>query len=164
MARPRIPVELQSKHLSKEEKENRLKAEESLVGDRDLLAVPPDILTEPEKEIYMELVKPLLHIKALANADREIFAICANAKYRMLQANELIEKYGLMVEKENTKTHRVELVENPAVKTYRTYEGIFNKNMSAIGMSASSRSKFAANVVTEEKENKLSEILEGLRG
>lgn len=164
MAKPRVPMELQSKKVSKEERERRIQAESELVGDRSLLSTPPEHLREPEKEIYLELVKPLLHIKALANADREIIAICANAKHRMLQANELIEQYGLLVNKENTKTHQVELVENPAIKTFKTYEGIFNKNMTAIGMSASARSKFAQNVDNEQKENKLNNLLNGLRG
>ncbi len=164
MAKPRVPIELQSKKVSKEERERRIQAENQLVGDRSLLSTPPEHLNEQEKEIYLELVEPLLHIKALANADREIIAICANAKYRMLQANKLIEEYGLLVSKENTKTHQVELVENPAIKTFKTYEGIFNKNMTAIGMSASARSKFAVNVENEKKENKLDNILSGLRG
>lgn len=164
MAKPRVPMELQTKKVSKEERERRIKAESELVGDRDLLATPPDHLNEIEKIIYMELVEPIIHIKALANADREIIAICANAKYRMLQANELIERHGLLVMKENTKTHQAELVENPAVKTYRTYENIFNKNMSAIGLSASSRSKFATNVEEKESENNLEKLLSGLRG
>ena len=105
MAKPRVPMELQTKKVSKEERERRIKAEEDLVGDRSLLSTPPEHLNEQEKEIYLELVEPLIHIKALANADREIIAICANAKYRMLQANNLIEEYGLLVSKENTKTH-----------------------------------------------------------
>lgn len=164
MARPRTPMELQTKKVSKEERERRIKAESELVGDRNLLDVPPDYLNEQEKEIYLELVEPLLHIKALANADREIIAICANAKYRMLQANELIETYGLIIERSNPRTKELELVENPSIKTFKTYEGIFNKNMTAIGMSASARSKFAANVENEKKENKLDNILSGLRG
>ena len=164
MAKPRVPMELQTKKVSKKERERRIKIESELVGDRDLLSTPPDHLNEIEEGIYLELVEPLLHIKALANADREIIAICANAKYRMIQANDLIEEHGLLVMKENTKTHQVELVENPAIKTFKTYEGIFNRNMTAIGMSASARSKFAANVETETKENKLDSILSNLRG
>lgn len=164
MAKPRVPMELQSKKVSKDEREKRIKAEHELVGDRDLLDTPLEYLNDKEKEIYIELVKPLLHIKALANADREIISICANAKYNMIQAKELIEKYGLLVEKENTKTHQIELVENPAIKIYKTYEAIFNKNMTAIGMSASARSKFAVNIETQEKESRLNDILKGLRG
>lgn len=155
MAKPRVPMELQSKKVSKEEREKRIKVESALVGERDLLTTPPEYLNEMEQEIYLELVQPLLHIKALGNADREIIAICAN---------ELVEEHGLLVMKENTKTHQVELVENPAIKTYKTYEGIFNKNMTAIGMSASARSKFATNVENETKENKLNNLLSGLRG
>lgn len=164
MAKPRVPMELQSKKVSKDERERRIKAESELVGDRNLLATPPNNLNEQEKEIYLELVDPLLHIKALGNADREIIAICANAKYRMNQANELIEQYGLMIERSNPRTREVELVENSAIKTFKTYEGIFNKNMVQIGMSASARSKFATNVENESKENKLNFLLEGLRG
>lgn len=164
MAKPRVPMELQSKKVSKEEREKRIKVESALVGERDLLTTPPEHLSETEKEIYKELVQPLLHIKALGNADREIIGICANAKYRMQQADKLIEQYGLMIERSNPRTREMELVENPAIKTYKTYEGIFNKNMTAIGMSASARSKFATNVENETKENKLNNLLSGLRG
>lgn len=163
MAKPRVPMELQSKKVSKEEREKRIKAESELVGERDLLHIPPEHLSEYEKELYIELVKPLLHIKVLGNADREIIGICANAKYRMLQSDKLIEKHGIMIERLNPRTRELEWIENPAIKTYKTYEGIFNKNMSAIGMSASARSKFAMNVENKTKEDKLNNLLSGLR-
>ena len=44
-------MELQSKKVSKEERERRIKAEHELAGDRDLLDTPLEYLNDKEKEI-----------------------------------------------------------------------------------------------------------------
>lgn len=162
MAKPRVPMELQSKKVSKEEREARIEAERKLVGDRDLLLRPPSYLNKQEKKIYKELIKPLLHIESLGNSDREIFAIMANAKAMMLEAKKSIENDGMLIPKID-RFGNVEMKENPCIKIYKDYESIFNKNQSQIGLSASARTKLVQIKQEKEEENELNDILGALR-
>lgn len=162
MAKPRVPMELQSKKVSKEEREARIEAERKLVGDRDLLLRPPSYLNKQEKKIYKELIKPLLHIESLGNSDREIFAIMANAKAMMLEAKKSIENDGMLIPKID-RFGNVEMKENPCIKIYKDYESIFNKNQSQIGLSASARTKLVQIKQEKEEENELDNILGALR-
>ena len=162
MAKPRVPMELQSKKVSKEEREARIEAERKLVGDRDLLLRPPSYLNKQEKKIYKELIKPLLHIESLGNSDREIFAIMANAKAMMIEAKKSIENDGMLIPKMD-RFGNVEMKENPCIKIYKDYESIFNKNQSQIGLSASARTKLVQMKQEKEEENELNDILGALR-
>lgn len=161
MAKPRVPMELQSKKVSKEEREARIEAERKLVGDRDLLLRPPSYLNKQEKKIYKELIKPLLHIESLGNSDREIFAIMANAKAMMLEAKKSIENDGMLIPKMD-RFGNVEMKENPCIKIYKDYESIFNKNQSQIGLSASARTKLVQIKQEKEEESELNDIFDGI--
>ncbi|EGT0692900.1 phage terminase small subunit P27 family [Clostridium perfringens] len=162
MAKPRVPMELQSKKVSKEEREARIEAEKKLVGDRDLLLRPPSYLNKQEKKIYKELIKPLLHIESLGNSDREIFAIMANAKAMMIEAKKSIENDGMLIPKMD-RFGNVEMKENPCIKIYKDYESIFNKNQSQIGLSASARTKLVQIKQEKEEQSELDNILGALR-
>lgn len=162
MAKPRVPMELQSKKVSKEEREARIEAEKKLVGDRDLLLRPPSYLNKQEKKIYKELIKPLLHIESLGNSDREIFAIMANAKAMMIEAKKSIENDGMLIPKMD-RFGNVEIKENPCIKIYKDYESIFNKNQSQIGLSASARTKLVQIKQEKEEQSELDNILGALR-
>lgn len=162
MAKPRVPMELQSKKVSKEEREARIEAERKLVGDRDLLLRPPSYLNKQEKKIYKELIKPLLHIESLGNSDREIFAIMANAKAMMIEAKKSIESDGMLIPKMD-RFGNVEMKENPCIKIYKDYESIFNKNQSQIGLSASARTKLVQIKQEKEEQSELDNILGALR-
>ncbi|MDK0789912.1 phage terminase small subunit P27 family [Clostridium perfringens] len=162
MAKPRVPMELQSKKVSKEEREARIEAERKLVGDRDLLLRPPSYLNKQEKKIYKELIKPLLHIESLGNSDREIFAIMANAKAMMIEAKKSIENDGMLIPKMD-RFGNVEMKENPCIKIYKDYESIFNKNQSQIGLSASARTKLVQIKQEKEEQSELDNILGALR-
>ncbi|MDK0740181.1 phage terminase small subunit P27 family [Clostridium perfringens] len=161
MAKPRVPMELQSKKVSKEEREARIEAERKLVGDRDLLLRPPSYLNKQEKKIYKELIKPLLHIESLGNSDREIFAIMANAKAMMIEAKKSIENDGMLIPKMD-RFGNVEMKENPCIKIYKDYESIFNKNQSQIGLSASARTKLVQIKQEKEEESELNDIFDGI--
>ncbi|EJT6612774.1 TPA: phage terminase small subunit P27 family [Clostridium perfringens] len=161
MAKPRVPMELQSKKVSKEEREARIEAEKKLVGDRDLLLRPPSYLNKQEKKIYKELIKPLLHIESLGNSDREIFAIMANAKAMMIEAKKSIENDGMLIPKMD-RFGNVEMKENPCIKIYKDYESIFNKNQSQIGLSASARTKLVQIKQEKEEESELNDIFDGI--
>ncbi|MDZ4993307.1 phage terminase small subunit P27 family [Clostridium perfringens] len=162
MPKQRVPMELQSKKVSKEEREARIEAEKKLVGDRDLLLKPPSYLNKQEKKIYKELIKPLIHIESLGNSDREIFAIMANAKFMMLEAKKLIESDGMLVPKVD-RFGNIEMKENPCIKIYKDFESIFNKNQSQIGLSASARTKLVQIKEEKESESELNNILSSLR-
>lgn len=162
-ARPRKPVELMSKNLTKDELEKRKAAELELVGDRDLLIKPPKYLNKAERKIYKQLLDPLIHIKTLSNADRQIFGIMANAKYMMDLANKEIENSGMLIQKID-RFGNLELKENPAIKIYKQYENIFRLNATQVGLSPAARAKLIEVKEENKAEDELNEILGSLRG
>ena len=59
MAKASKPIEMTSKHLSKQEKEERRQAEQQLKGNTDLVYKAPKYLSTPEKKLYKFLVEEL---------------------------------------------------------------------------------------------------------
>ena len=162
MGRPRKPIELQSQKLSKEEKEIRLKAELSLVGDRDrLLIVPPD-LNEDEGLIYERLITEMIHIKALQNSDQLIFKVLAQTEYKIYLCELEIKKRGLFVE-EKDRYGNEKVVPNPALKVQKDLLSILKSYFSEIGLSATSRMKLSEIKEEAESNDELNKILQGLR-
>ena len=162
IARPHKPIELCTGAYTKEYKEARQKAELSLVGDRDKLMIPPDRLNDREKELYIEILEPISYLKTLCNADRIIFEHMANAKYMCELCSEIIEKEGVLVNKQD-RYGNSELKENPAIKIFKQYENIFRLNATQIGLSPQARAKLIDVKEENESENELNEILTALR-
>lgn len=162
MARPRKPIELSTGVIPLEEREKRENAELELVGDRDLLFTPPETLNDREKDIYLELLEPIKHIKTLCDADRTVLEILSNAKYMMEKCNEIIQEEGLLVAKIN-KFGEMEYRKNPAIDIYKQYENIFRLNAVQIGLSPSARTKLVQIKQEKEEQSELDNILGALR-
>lgn len=156
MARASKPVDLQTAHLTKEEKEARKEQEEKLKGNDSLVYKAPKTLSKEGKKLYKFMVEELRESGILNNLDITMLETCVDAIIKMNECKELIDKYGLVTTKENG-----DLVRNPASVIYKDYNAIFNKCCMELGLSPSSRSKLASiNVqVQQNKEDPLLKIL-----
>lgn len=161
MARPRKPVELMTKHLTKEDKENRTKAEMELVGVVDKLYTPPRSLNKREKQIYKNLLMPLSHIKSLCDADIPIFEQMAHAQYMIEEARKLIESDGLLVDSYD-KFGNLNRKENPAIKIEKQYELIFRQNAVTVGLSPSARARLIDLKEEQDNDDTIAKVLEDL--
>lgn len=77
MAKASIPVELQRKHLTKEEKEKRLEVENKLKGNSDKLK-PPTYMNKEAKKVFKWLVKETMEANTFGNVDRFILEQFSN--------------------------------------------------------------------------------------
>ncbi|HAT4246207.1 hypothetical protein QTH11_02890 [Clostridium perfringens] len=76
MAKASVPMALQTKHESKEERARREEMEKKLRGKKDKL-VPPSNLTEGAKRYFVEIVDNLKESELLGNGDKEMITIVA---------------------------------------------------------------------------------------
>lgn len=159
MARSAKPVDLQTSHLTRKEITERKEAEEKLKGNDDLVYTPPTSLkTKKEKELYKFLVEQLKASGILNNLDIQILAQTVDSIIKMQDANKLIKKYGMVIEKEDGT-----LQKNPAVTIYKEYQQIFYQCCMSLGLSPSSRAKLSI-INLADKNNKEDPTLKALRG
>ncbi|RXI57423.1 phage terminase small subunit P27 family [Clostridium tetani] len=158
MAKAPKPIELQSKHLTKEEIENRKEQEERLKGASNKVYKTPKNLSKEEKKIYKFLVDELRESGILCNLDIIILKTTCDAICRMEECKENIKAYGVALTKEDSTLYR-----NPATTIYKDYNSIFNKCCMELGLSPSARARLAqVNInAQQKKEDPLLQILRG---
>lgn len=139
MAKAAKPVEMQSRHSTKKEIEDRKREEGKLKGNNDLVYKAPSYLSKEEKKIYKFLVEQLKNTGILNNLDITILETTVDAIFNMQKAKKIIDEIGLVTKKENG-----ELVRNPATLIYKDYNAIFNKCCMELGLSPSARAKIAS--------------------
>lgn len=145
------PVDQVLGHRSKAEKEARKEAEEKLKTNDNLVNRVPTWLNDEAKKIYKFLIEQFKETGILCNLDKETVAICADAMYRMREAQAMIDEQGLIVDGK----------ENPCIRIYEKYEKIYAKMISELGLSPSARSKMALtqSQTKKEEEDVLLQIL-----
>lgn len=148
VARHSKPTELSTGKIGKEEIEKRKAQEEKLRGSSDLVYDPPKHLSKQEKELYIFLVEELRATGILNNLDITILETTVDAIAKMKEANKLIKKHGLIVEKADGTLQR-----NPASTIYKDYNSIFNKCCMEIGLSPSARARLSVINVNAQKES-----------
>ena len=83
MARPCKNIEVQSRHNTKEEIENRKKAQDKLRGLADKVKSPPKYLTKDQKKTYKFIYEELKASNILGNLDIYVLATCSIAIDRL---------------------------------------------------------------------------------
>ena len=158
MAKAPKPIELQNKHLTKEEIENRKEQEERLKGADNKVYKPPKNLSKEEKKIYKFLVNELKESGILCNLDITILKTTVDSIRRMEECKKNIDTYGVVLTKEDGSLYR-----NPATIIYKDYNSIFNKCCMELGLSPSARARLAQFNIQAEKD-KEDPVLKALKG
>ena len=92
------PIDNTLGHRTKAEKEVRKEAEDKLKSSDNQINRTPTHLSAEAKKIYKWLVEQFKETGILCNLDKETISICADAIYRMRQAQAIIEEKGLIIE------------------------------------------------------------------
>ncbi|AUN22520.1 terminase [Clostridium botulinum] len=158
MAKAPKPIELQNKHLTKEEIENRKEQEDRLKGADNKVYKSPKNLSKEEKKIYKFLVNELKESGILCNLDITILKSTADSIYRMEECKKNIDTYGVVLFKEDGTLYR-----NPATTIYKDYNSIFNKCCMELGLSPSARARLAQ-VNIQAQQEKEDPVLKALKG
>ena len=152
MARPSKPLEMQSKHLTKEEIESRSQAESMLKSSDDKVYEPPVGLNKETQKIYKEMVEKLRPLNILSNLDIDLLSVTSDALYPMEVARRDIEKHGQVIHVENEFGAIVKAIKNPSVEVFRAYENIFRSSCGQLCLSPSARAKLSAEIALSLKE------------
>ncbi|AJA49539.1 putative phage terminase small subunit, P27 family [Clostridium pasteurianum DSM 525 = ATCC 6013] len=150
MARPSKSVNTMSKHLTKEEIENRQKAEQELRGSSDKIK-PPTYLSSSQKKIFRYIVKELEASGILSNLDIYVLSTCSIAIDR-LQAIETLINEDIQ-----------QLKNKDLMASKDKYTKDLWRATNELSLSPQSRAKLG-NLNLQNKENKEDPVAKALRG
>ena len=143
--RNRMPASMKKgKSESKEHLEERADIEAQMAGEANrVYRERPATLDERGQEWYDFITKNLENISnILGDLDIPLVTQTADALARMEEATKLINQYGLTTESTD-KYGNIFLKKNPAIDIYQSYNAIFIKMASQLGMSPSARANLA---------------------
>ena len=149
MARPCKSIEGQSRHNSKEEIEKRKETEEVLKGLADKVEIPPDYLTEHQKEIYNFIIEELKASKILSNLDIYLLATASISIDRL----QFIE--GIINKKPNA------ILNKDLMSAKDKYNKDFFRCCNELSLSPQSRAKFGS-LALKAKEDSEDLLLQAL--
>lgn len=151
MARPCKVIDSQSRHNTKEEIEKRKEAEESIKGNNNKITIPPDYLSDKEKNIYKYIVNELVDTNILTNLD--VFILCKFVET-------IIQLYKLReIKSKNINA----MIDSRVTALFKELNKDFYKCIEELSLSPQARAKLANLAVQnkEEKEDPLIKILKG---
>lgn len=145
MGRTAKSVGVTSKHLTKDEKESRLNAEETLKGSADKL-IAPDYLTSEQEELFYFIIDELKESNILGNLDVFVLSQASICIDRLNKLEELInedESY---------------LMNNTFMACKRQYSADFFKCCQELCLSPQSRAKISLANMNKKENDPLSFI------
>lgn len=157
MARPSKPLELQTKHLTKEEIETRSKAEQMLKTSSDKVYKVPTKLNKNTKKIYKNLVENLRPLDILTDLDIDLLCVTADAIHQMEVAQMDIDTNGQVIHIRDKDGCIVKAIKNPSVEVFRAYENIFRASCGQLCLSPSARAKLSADMAVILREEQQEE-------
>lgn len=141
MARPSMSASVTSKHLTKEEKENKIEAEKKLKGKADKIK-PPKHLSKEQKKIFKYIVSELVNADILGNLDIYVLSTCAICIDRLQEIEKLINED---IEK---------LSDRKLMSSRRDYQSDLFRCMSELSMTPQSRAKVGnLNINVQQKKS-----------
>lgn len=151
MARPRKPLDAQTRNITSIDRAKRQKEEKSIVTGANQLKNPPDWLVDRiAKNEYRRLVKELAKIEMIGNLDRDNLASFCNAYSNYRRATEELKGQPLSLEKETR--YGTTMYANPLVGIQSKYAAEMRSFAALCGLTIDSRLKAAAVKTTKEED------------
>lgn len=155
MPRARKPVDMQSKHLTNAEKEEREQQEEILILGKEQLENPPGwLIDRVAKDEFIRVTNELSSVKIVGNLDLSNIGGYSNAFSTYVHAIESLRGKPSVV-KEVTKSG-VKLVENPYLKIRDNAASEMRKFGALCGINVDGRLKLAV-ITTTNQENDITD-------
>jgi len=149
MGRPTKSVITMSKHLTKEEKDNRIENEKKLKGNSANIS-PPDYLSLKQKEIFEYIVTELATSGILGNLDIYILSTCCIAIDRLeVIESKINDKFSMIMNKD-------------LMAAKDKYSKDLFKTVNELSLSPQSRAKIGSMNLEDEK-NKVDPLLTALK-
>lgn len=152
MSRVRVPLEMQQKHLTTEEKIQKEQEEEILTLGKEQLEVPPYWLIDNiAVDEFKRIVKENEKVNIIGNLDLNNLGGYCNSYSMYLKATEGLKGKSLVTRK-LTKNGPI-IIENPLIKVQKNYAEEMRKFASLCGMTIDSRLKCATIKTNKQQEN-----------
>lgn len=150
MARPSMSASVTSKHLTEEERKNKLETEKRLKGENDKVK-PPTYLSKEQKKIFKYIVNELINAEILGNLDVYVLSTTAICIDRLQAIEQLINE---SIEKLN---------DRKIMSSRKDYQSDLFRCMSELCMTPASRAKLG-NLNLQTQQDKDDELLKIIRG
>lgn len=147
MARPAKSAAVTAKHLTAKEKEDRLCAENALMGETRRIT-PPKHLTKDQKKIFRFIVKELENAKILCALDTSVLAQCAIATDMLRRIDQSINEEPALLRSTSFMSAR------------KQYMSDLFRCSSELSLSPQSRAKLANLSLAANKKDPLIEALQ----
>ena len=152
MARPRKIVDMQSSHLTKDQKQRKKQEEQTVVvGNEDLEKPPTWLKGTVSKNEWKRIVKELKKIEIVGNLDYVNLACYCNAYANYIDVSEKLKEQDYCIERE-TRTGTI-IVKNPLVTIQKEYANEMRKFAALCGLTIDSRLKAAVTKRNKTEEN-----------
>lgn len=153
MSRARKPVDMQTKHLTAEEKINAQRTEEAVIVGREHLEKPPSWLIDTmAKKEFERIVKEFEKINIVGNLDLNNIVGYCNAYSLYRKTTKKLKNADLLIESQMP-NGTYTLKENPLIKIQKNYAEEMRKFASLCGLTIDSRLKAGATKVSKENED-----------
>jgi P27 family predicted phage terminase small subunit len=152
MGRARKPVDMQTKHLTNSEKEEKNQQEDLLILGREQLDNPPSWLSDDIAiNEFKRVVKELDSVKLVGNLDLSNIGGYCNAFSTYVHSVEKLKNKSLLINQ--VSKSGVKLVENPYLSIRDNAAGEMRKFGSLCGINVDGRLKLATITTTKNDED-----------
>ena len=152
MARPRKPVEMQTRHNKVIDYQKRKQEEAAVAGNSDQLERPPKWLVDAvAKKEWKRLVKELRDIQIIGNLDLNNLGAYCNAYSNYRKATEEMKDASLTVEKHTR--YGTQMVANPLIGIQAKYLDEMRQYAGLCGLTIDSRLKAGSAKVEKQDDN-----------
>lgn len=149
IARPSKPVDVNSKHLTKDEYRTRKETEAKLKGNDDKI-IPSDYLNEEQKEIFTYIVNEMTNSGILSNLDVYLLDAFSITIERLQWIDSQINR------------DRDQLLNKDVMSARRQHMDDFKRLSSELGFSPQSRAKLG-NINLQKKNDESDPLLNALK-
>jgi P27 family predicted phage terminase small subunit len=142
-----VPIEINKKHFTLQEKGKRMQAEQRLKGGNNQVK-PPKWLDETAKKEFRRLAKELILLDIITNTDVGGLAIACDAYSKYIIASAAITKST--IDAEITKSSNDATVKRHPLGAVEKYATIYRQYCSEYGLTPAARIKLSAQYKSEE--------------
>lgn len=157
MPRKPKPLAAMARHMTRDEKEARQQAEDSLkLGAENIF--PPSWLGEDATFIFRRIVKEGAKINLWDNLDNDALARYADLSAKLIYLHDRVDQEGIIATITDAKGNSHDDI-SPAYRAYLQCHDAVRKQSSALGITTIERLRLAANGKVEKPKNKFIEAL-----
>lgn len=157
MPRKPKPLAAMARHMTREEKEARQQAEDSLkLGTENIF--PPSWLGEDATFIFRRIVKEGAKINLWDNLDNDALARYADLSAKLIYLHDRVDREGIITTVTDAKGNSHTDI-SPAYRAYLQCHDAVRKQSAALGITTIERLRLAANGKVEKPKNKFIEVL-----